>query len=667
MVEELFARNLEILKEYQPDLALALQQIEATESKLISIKNDYNIDLGHIDFYNKGAKKFTNKQFNKFKQAPQRVELGWPTPMLDNSWKAQQFRTEITKEYIEKGIKDQQVNLDDTGEIAIILGLGLGFHIDKFFSTYETSSIYVAEQYLEFVYHALHIHDVKGWYEKAKKRNGRFIILIGDDANSLLNNIFTNVKFKDFGVIDGLYFYQHYDSLLLKQIKEMFDERISTFAANPGFFEDELVMMTNCFANITGDKFWNFSDKIFFNKKTPAFIAGAGPSLDQSIEFIRENRDNLVLFSTGSSLSAILNSGLKPDFHAETENDAGPPKFIGKLAEKYDLSDIILIAPNTVHPMATKFFKRKILFFRDAVTSTKFFGKESQEIYSAVPTVSNTAARIAIGLGFKDIYLAGIDFGARNKNEHHSKKTMYYDDGFMEENPAHKQATIYNLEVSGNFGGIVYTNLSFLNAAVYLSSLYKSHPLINMFNLSDGIKILGAVPKLPETLEKFKNIKSKNREMEQVIALYDKNAAIMDISQGDINQLRHDMAKYYQNLRAAINGNDDVKYDIIDFYNAIYKVVYSDGSTIIKQTIEQFNVGTVLMYFQTGFQMIRRLKKEQRKEFFNIFKEKFLKYIDQMAQESDDFLNDMIEKIEKTEIISLNNSTKIIMPKNDNI
>lgn len=643
----LFEKNLKVVEKYQADLAEKLRTIESPASHLVSSGDgsSHNIDLGHIDFYDGSAEEFSSKQFDQFVDDPQRVQLGWPVPLAENEWKAQTFRTELREYYLDKGIENAPQSLDEDAAFSIVLGLGLGFHIDKLFTNYATRSLYVVEQYVEFIYQALHVHDVSDWYEEAERRNGRFLILVGENPNNLVNVLFTHVKYNDFGLVDGVYFYEHYDSFFLKQFAELFKERLPLFAANPGFFEDEIVMLGNSFHNITSLEFLDFTDANRFAKDTPVFIAGSGPSIDKSIDLIVENREGIVLITAGTGLGAILEYGLKPDFHVDTENTPGPPELIGKLSQKFDLSGITLIAPNTVHPEVPKYFDRSILYFRDAVTATKLFGANSQEIFHAAPTVANAATRIGLGLGFKEFYLAGVDLGAREQDNHHSRKSVYHSEGFFDTHPAHKIASTFGLRARGNLGGEVYTNTSFLNASVFFSAFGDTFPLATLYNLSDGVRIEGTIPKLPETVSITPKETVKERELRQINDMYERGAARMNIDKRLMEDLCSAMDSFYQEIKSVVQQADSEKCDIMDFYDAIKPIIYMDRTTNIQKTVHQFNVGTIMMYFQTGYQMIRRLKEEQRPEFFALFKGKFLKYIDDMEMECMTFLNDMNAKI----------------------
>ncbi len=647
MNSELFEQNLEVIQKFQPELVERLKAIENSASKLIVTEDDgdFNIDLGHVHFYEDSAKKFTNDQFEKYTKSPKRIQLGWPSTPSENLWKAQNFRIEMLERLEAQGLTEAQQEIGEGGGFAIVLGLGLGFHIKRLFSDLNIRSVYIAEQYLEFVYHALHIHDARDWYEEAKKRNGQFAIIIGDDPSMMTNLIYMQVKHRDFGLIDGSYFYEHYDSFFMKEMNEIFMERIPVLAGNPGFFEDELVMLENCFHNITNFAFQDYTDAKRMVKETPVIIAGSGPSIDKSIDLIKSNRENVILISAGTGLGTLLEYGIKPDFHVDTENTPGPPEIIGGLSKKYDLGGITLIAPNTVHPKVPPFFEKVIFYFRDMVCSTKIFGGNSQEIFNASPTVTNAATRIALGMGFKEFYLVGVDLGAREQGNHHSQKSIYNSDkSFFDTHPQHKTASKFELKARGNLGGDVFTNISFLNAAMFFSSFEDRFPLAKLYNLSDGIRIQGTIPKLPETVSIPAQAHIRNRELKQLNDNYNFHVGKMQIDKTLLLELHEAMKRFYSELRQTVQSTDEENPDIFAFYDAIKPVVYMDRTTGVQQAIHQIHVGTVMMFFHTGFQFFRRLKEEQQKDFFALFKSMFIEYIDALEKDAFSFMDDISKK-----------------------
>ena len=645
MDKALFEKNLASMERYQPDLAARIAALENVASRLVpsSEGDDFNIDLGHVNFYEEGARAYSQKQAKAFFESPDRIQLGWVSEIPNPISMSQRLVTETNAYFVERGITAPPQMVDPESEFAIVLGLGLGYHIGEILDNAPVRSVIIAEQFLEFVHHAMHLQDFAKWYDDAKEKNGFFGILVLDDPDHMANVIYYYIKRVDFGIIDGSYFYSHYDSFVMNTVRERLLERLPVMAGNPGFFEDEVVMMRNCFDNITGYDAAYYVDKTRSSKNTPMVIVGSGPSVDSSIDFIRRMRDRVVLFSCGTGLGTLLNYGVTPDFHAELENTPGPAEIIAGIAEKHDLSGITLIATNTVHPDVPAHFGSRIFFFRDTVTGSRFFGRHHGEIYNAAPTVTNTGTRIALGLGFTEIYLVGVDFGARDKIAHHSGKSVY-DEEFLRTHPEHKRATNYPLTVKGNFGGEVHTNHSFLNASVFFSGLPGLYKSAKIYNCSDGMRIHGTIPKLPETVDVTTRPDEREWDMRSIQEEFGDSAGRLPVNPAELEELQRAMKGFYADLRQVISEFDENEADIFQLYDRLKPVVYTSETTPVAQTVHQFHVGTVMMAFQMGYQVLRRLKQDQRKDFVIFYKGKYLDLVDEIEGKADALMDYLLEK-----------------------
>ena len=58
------------------------------------------------------------------------------------------------------------------------------------------------------------------------------------------------IRLGDPALIDGVYVYQHYKSSLLNEAHAAFYREFTLHLLGLGFFEDELIMMANCVANL---------------------------------------------------------------------------------------------------------------------------------------------------------------------------------------------------------------------------------------------------------------------------------------------------------------------------------------------------------------------------------------------------------------------------------
>ena len=109
----------------------------------------------------------------------------------------------------------------------------------------------------------------------------------------------------------------------------------------------------------------------------------------------------------------LLNHGIRPDFHVELENGVGTLEMMAATAEAHDLSGITLIASVTVQPAMVPYFDKCIHFFRERVSSTELFSGPFSILQPAGPTVANTALICGIRMGFRELYLFGVDMGSK--------------------------------------------------------------------------------------------------------------------------------------------------------------------------------------------------------------------------------------------------------------
>lgn len=635
--EGLFVRNLEALHRRQPGLANYIEAITAPTSRIVGSEEAPNIDLGHVHLYEGDAKSYTERQIADFLETPSRITLGWPFHFDEPKLQSEILHTECHRFLkSEFGYERAPEAPSPDGGAMVIFGLGLGLHLPRLVSEIDVRTVIVAEQYGEFLYHAMHFIDLTEVYEILEGRNGSLLFAFADDPLLLSDMVYSLVRTRNNALVDGSYVYTHYTSFVLNKARSEIIERLPVIAVNFGFFEDELVMMENCFANIRDYEFSNYMDRNRFVKEVPAVIVGSGPSLDTAVEMLKENRDRLFIVSCGTALGALLEYGLTPDFHVETENTPGPYEILSKLAARFDFDPITLIATNTVNPKVPSLFKKRIFYFRDTVTSTRFFGRDYPQIFMAAPTVSNAAARIMLGFGFKELYLVGVDLGSRAEGLHHSKNSVYVaDDKFLETHPDHQKAIKYGLDQPGNFGGRIRTNHSFLYAGVYFGTLLSKYRNATVFNLSDGIRIAHAVPKLPATVEFESTEAEKIRDIETIARELEPGDYRSLINTAELERLERSTSDFFDAIEAFVKSQEPATLDLRAFHDGLNDLLKTeDEPDPVDLVIYQMHVGTLMSLFQVLYQVNRRLVfAEEREKFTGFFLERFLARLGIMREE----------------------------------
>ncbi len=650
MSTEQYERNMEAMRRFQPHMANRIENMVAPYSRKVgrAAAGDLNIDLGHTRFYKPDAVSFSADQVKAFVNKPdQRISLGWPTMPGDRRFLWKDVIGRSLDRLEEKGYGKQTQSMDPDGGYLVVLGLGLGLHLEPLIEQLDVRSVVIIEQYDEFLLHAMHEADIAKVLTTIDQRKGSVQFLFSDVPVNIANYLFYQMRHDAFGLIDGSYIYTHYDSFVMRETKRLFVDRLPVLMGSPGFFEDELVMMTNCVENMAQSSEHLFADKLRYAKQTPILICGSGPSIDNSVELIRKQQDACFIMSCGTGLGALLGHGIVPDFHVEVENTPGPAEILAKLAEKHDLSSIVLVATNTVHPDLSRHFGKRIFYFRDSVSSSKIFAGKYGQIYYAAPTVANAASRIALGFGFRNVFLLGVDLGARDADRHHSTKSVYMADlDFLKTHPDHLAASRYTIEAPGNLGGKVRTNHSFLYAGIHFSAMIAQYKGAVVYNCSDGIRITGTIPKLLEAAQIDPPENSKMREWETIWQELDVVPPQEIISQDRLTELTDALTIFYLSIRSVISSVDSSDIDLRQLFDEFKDLLDDPLATEADKAVQQIHSGTMMNCYNFLYQTYRRLPEAAREDFFNDFREILIEAIDRMEEQTTTLTETFLRRVE---------------------
>jgi len=103
----------------------------------------------------------------------------------------------------------------------------------------------------------------------------------------------------------------------------------------------------------------------------PVFVAGAGPSLDSSFEFLRDNRQGLFLLAVDTALPALRDAGLRPDAVVLVESQF----WIERAFAGFRDSRIPVFADLTARPAAIKATGGPVSFFFSEYTEAAFIDR----------------------------------------------------------------------------------------------------------------------------------------------------------------------------------------------------------------------------------------------------------------------------------------------------
>jgi hypothetical protein len=277
------------------------------------------------------------------------------------------------------------------------------------------------------------------------------------------------------------------------------------------------------------------------DKEVPVFIVGNGPSLDSSIEAIKEWQGQVIVVSCGTALQALHRHGITPDFHTEIEQNRSTFDWAVLIGDLDYLKNITLLSCNGIHPDTCDLYKDVMIAFKEGESSTvsalNILGRKNfTTLLNAFPTVSNFAIDLFSTIGFTSIYLIGVDLGFVDVKHHHSKSSGYYKEDGKETYDFTKSANT-SLIVPGNFRPRVNTKHEFKVSRQIIEQITSAKPKGQEFyNCSDGAKIQGALPLRPDELlivvtadqktqivEKLKTLIFSTKQLDNYVEQFDKN------------------------------------------------------------------------------------------------------------------------------------------------
>lgn len=493
--DERKSRNRAFLIARFPDLAPVL----STPTTVAPVCEDgevIDIDLGPGRLYGANGKTLAVDQVAGYMEKPLRFFITDLAGTNISSKVSFQLFNHLMGELKTNGltIDDLEAKPRYEGCFLIVLGLGLGYHLSDLIDRTGAKIVFIIEPHPEFLRHSLDSVDWCDLIGRNEEQGCKFSIVVpptAADAVRLISNHFTS---EGSHFIDGAYVFMHYPSATLFDIRDRLVEQVQVLYSSRGFHEDELIMLTNAAANLALGKFRLLDNKLRPERHEPVFIIASGPSIDQSIEHIKRMRENAIVFSCGTGLRVCLSNGIIPDFHCEIENGENVFKALSLVRDQFSFKGITLIGSLTVDQRVPALFDDVVLFFRDGVAGSRVLTDHDNEIYLAVPTVTNTAVRTALALGFGTLYLFGVDCGTKDLAKKHSRQSIYFHTEVFKD-----PYTELTFSCQGNFGGLVKSTWLLMFTRMMVSEVCRTfQPKI--YNCSDGAEIRYTVPKVVESV-----------------------------------------------------------------------------------------------------------------------------------------------------------------------
>ena len=596
-------------------------------SKLV-VHEDGQIDIAFEGefFYNKNHDRFVADQLAGFWKNPQRMKLAPLQPhQFDET--AGQFIHNILKRGVAEDMDFHVGHYSDESYFLYVMGLGLGAHILELVERTKCKALAIVEPNPEFLVHTFEVFDWTKLFDIIDQRGGILTILINSNPMTLSHEIRNWLRVVNPLSVDGSTCYVHYNNPVFHSaLKKLIEDR-DLILTGLGFFYDESLMIKNTHHNLYSGK-----ERVYLRPKqpridAPVFVVGNGPSLDDDMDFIRENQEKAIIVSSGSALRPLVLNGIMPDFQIETENiDVYP--MIAQVAKDHDLSPVALVTSTTVDIEVPPLFDTVLYYFRGSLSPYPIFCDVDERcLQNPNPTVVNASLSFAQEVGFRKFYFFGTDMGTKmGAEKHHSKHAYQYTKGAI-----HRPQN-FTIPVAANFGGtcMTFDGLYWTrDAAEKAIGQYARGRFY--FNCSNGAKIAGTMP-MPSRLVKLPDLPAgKKPVVEEIMKnfkLYDRRE--FDAHWNDKKMIGHFNAwlDAFEKLTLKLKNFDDLSY----LTNAMNHMRPTTGKRHEDWGPALVFRGTLLQILMAQEYYLRRLAKSDVRKFENILRDEMAAGIDYLRE-----------------------------------
>jgi hypothetical protein len=503
--------NLNAFKQYFPKIYEEFKHY--TPQKWLPIANsDGEVNLVKIDslhsWYGESPRQDCTINFENFNEQPNKdgLVLGYRGTKL-----AHYIHYQFVKETEEllKQAEEEVGALPDKVPSIIMFGLGVGYQLEKLLDEHTVEKLFICEPNPDFFYASLFAIDWQAIFETVEKSESRIYLNIGDDGKNLFRDLLSQFYAIGPYILNSTYFYQSYYNASLNSAISQLREQLQVVISMGEYFDHAYYGIAHTKEGMRRKipvLAANPASKLSYDDiEVPIFIVGNGPSLDSSIDAIKEWQGQAIVVSCGTTLQALHRHGITPDFHAEIEQNRSTFDWAVLIGDLDYLKSITLISCNGIHPDTCDLYKDVLIAFKEGESSTvsalNVLDRENfTTLLNAFPTVSNFAIDLFSTIGFTNIYLIGVDLGFVDVKHHHSKSSGYYQKDGKETYDFTNSANT-SLIVPGNFRPTVNTKHEFKVSRQVIEQVTSAKPKGQEFyNCSDGAKIKGTLPIRPDEL-----------------------------------------------------------------------------------------------------------------------------------------------------------------------
>ncbi|TKB10256.1 6-hydroxymethylpterin diphosphokinase MptE-like protein [Desulforhopalus sp. IMCC35007] len=450
-----------------------------------------------------------------------------------------------------------------------IYGIGLGLHLTELIKQKNISFLSIYEPNVDLFYTSLFTTPWKLVFQYFQTRSKGINLIIGKSPEEALNEEIKFLSSKMLSLTTYFFTLTHLNSSQAKEVVSMVtkSDEVARKQSDSGWYEDQKAGLYFSARNIRNQQkhFSGRKTKLFFR----AFIVGSGPSLNESINYIKKYKDNAIIVSCGSAITPLLKAEIIPDFEIVQER----VWHLEKHEQKHDLEklkQVTLLKLNVVSPKIDKFYKNTLVFQKYRDPGSSLLDSSFPFTTAVNPTVTNAGISMCADLGVDEVYLFGVDYGAPLNSETMHASNTFYDGAALDD----RVQTKTKHDLTGNLGATIRTDDILLWSLITTEDKIREFPHIKWVNVGEGAKINGCksldCKHFPDQLSpKIK----KNKLLEDISKCFNNNYSTKKILAHLQCKQAEQVKEYFQALLGFTESNPKTKEEIIYVLSLIDKAI----------------------------------------------------------------------------------------------
>ena len=404
----------------------------------------------------------------------------------------------------------------------VFLDVGLGFHIHEIFKKLDPFTTLIMEPELEIFRLSLFTIDYRTFQVGEKK----LFLSIEDDILQRTNIIRKFYKYHNYMNYNIKY------NQLIDNHKYLLEELIEFFGNNTAGSFPYSLTIENLHKTIgfikNKDRFLN-SDKIIKNKilkDKHVLLIAAGPSVDNYIDWLIEHQDKFIIICVDVILKKLEKYNVVPDIVVTIDPSHLCADYLTTKTPGF-LKNSTIVLLSQQDKSVLDVIKDKHYYFAQSILYIKELG-----FLGSTSNVGSYALLLAAHLGTNKLYTLGNDaaFNQETGSRYATDNALTTMDKTENQNSKELVSAYDTIEMEGNLRKVVKTNRVLAHFKysfeTTLNELKSSYPDLEVFNLSDGVKIEGFKRMKFEEIDK--NINSFKSKENNIVELLDSISQIVE-------------------------------------------------------------------------------------------------------------------------------------------